>query len=301
MGLGAGTFTTDLFLDDGQLVLGGASLVAVGGVHVSAAHRLSGYGTIAGNLTNSGTVVFYLGGPTTVNGSVANTNGAAEMTIQDFPATFTGTVTNNGTFQTSHTTATYGGTFTNNASYTSNTATQNFTNLIIASTGSLTAGAGDVFNVSGDVTNNSTQNTAFNVSQAKFVLQGTGSHQFTWASTNAPAPNNFAIGTLEVQSGGTVTITTSGPGSGIVLGALIIGDGAAVIFGDGTPGLAAGGAGNFDAGFSTPDGSQPVGVGNVGHLTPPATVPEPGTMGMLALGAIGGGIVGRRNRMRGGR
>ena len=301
MGLGVGTFTTDLFLNDGQLGLAGAHIVAVGGVQVSGAHRLSGFGTITGNLTNAGTVVFYLGGPTTVNGNVTNVDVNSVITVKDFPATFTGTVTNNGTFQTSHTTVTYGGTFANNYSYTSDTATQNFTNLVIAPTGSLTAVAGDVFNVTGNITNNSTQSATFNVSQAKFIMQGAGSHQFIWPGSTGAGTNSFAIGTLEVKSGETVTITTSGPGSGIVMGALIIGDGAEVTFGDGTPGLAAGGAGECEAGFSTPDGSQSVGVGSVGNLAPPATVPEPGTMGLLALGAIGGGIVGRRNRMRGGR
>ena len=302
MNLGVGsTFTTDRFLNDGQLALGGSAIVAAGGVHVSLSHLIWGFGTITGGVTNAGTIRFELGGPTTVNGSVTNFDITSTITVKDFPATFNGTVVNNGTFEITHTTVTYGGTFTNNATYISGSSTQNFTNLVIAPTGSITAGAGDVFNVSGDVTNNSTQNTTFNVSQAKFIMQGAGSHQFIWPGSTGAGTNSFAIGTLEVKSGETVTITTSGPGSGIVMGALIMGDGAEVIFGDGTPGLAAGGAGKFDAGFSTPDGSQSVGVGSVGNLAPPATVPEPGTMGLLALGAIGGGIVGRRNRIRGGR
>ena len=301
LNLGAGsTFTTDQLLHSGGMGLSGGTIVTASGLQVSSTGSIFGFGTITGGITNAGTITFDLGGTTTVNGSVTNSI-IGTITVKNFPAHFTSPVVNNGAFNTNHTTVTYGGTFTNNATYISGSSTQNFTNLVIAPTGSITAGAGDVFNVSGDVTNNSTQNTTFNVSQAKFVMQGAGSHQFIWPGSTGAGANNFAIGMLEVKSGETVTITTSGPGSGIVMGALIIGDGAEVTFGDGTPGLAAGGAGKFDAGFSTPDGSQSVGVGSVGNLTPPATVPEPGTMGMLALGAIGGGIVGRRNRMRGGR
>ena len=232
-------------------------------------HEISGFGSFrTGGLTNKGTMAF-TGGTATVNGSVTN-NSNATITVASTTATFDSTLTNNG-------------------SYVSNVSTQNFTNLVVGPTGSITAGAGDVFNVLGNVTNNSTQNTAFDVSQAKFVMQGPGSHQFTWPGANTPDARAFAIGTLEVQSGGSATINLSGTGSGLIIGLLQIDNGATVIFGDGMA-LAGdpGGVGKFDAGFGS------VGGGRVGHLASPATVPEPGAIGLLFAGAAG--LLTRRRR-----
>jgi hypothetical protein len=185
--------------------------------------EVSGYGTFrSGGLTNNDSITF-TGGQTTVNGNVTNENGGT-ITAAYNAVTFTGNVTNDAgaTFKTISTNATFAGTFTNNGSYVSDPSTQNFVNFVTGATGTVSSGPGDIFNVSGNVSNTSTQNLSFNMSQAQLTLQGTVNHQFTWAGSNLGASsagysNNFAIGTFELESGGSLTLTS---GDGIYVSTL---------------------------------------------------------------------------------
>jgi hypothetical protein len=184
--------------------------------------QISGYGSFrTGGLTNDGTATF-TGGVTTVNGDVTN-NG--HIVVSQNQATFTGNVTNaaGGIFKTTNTTVTFAATFTNNGGYISDPSTQNFTDLVEGTTGFIQGGPGDIFNVSGNVLNTSTQNTLFDISNgAKLTLQGTVSHNFEWTGadlgpTAAGYTNNFAIGILELQAGGSMSLSDGNatPGMGV--------------------------------------------------------------------------------------
>ncbi len=101
-------------------------------------------GTLVNALTNNGTTVLTGNGTRTVDGNVVN----------------------NGTFKTTQTTAVYTGTFTNNGAYISKHATQYFNDIVIGGTGYLVGQHSDKFYVSGDFTNQSTMNTAWNTSHS---------------------------------------------------------------------------------------------------------------------------------------
>ena len=181
--------------------------------------EISGYGSFrTGGLTNNATMTF-TGGQTTVNGAVSN---SGTTTVAQNAATFTGLVTNNAgaLFKTVGTTVTFAGGFTNNGSYLSDPSTQSFSSLTIGATGLITAGAGDVFDVSGNLVNDSTQNTVFDMSEATLVLEGAVNHQITWGGVNlggttAGFTNNFAIGTLELQAGGSLDLLNGSSGTAL--------------------------------------------------------------------------------------
>jgi len=186
--------------------------------------EISGYGAFrTGGLTNNGSITF-TGGQTTVNGNVTN---YGNITVAQNAATFTGNVTNeSGVFKTVNTTVTFAGTFTLvGGSFSADPSTQNFTNLDIGAASYVTGGVGDVFNVSGNLVNNSTQNTAFNIGSAQLTLQGSVTHDITWSGADLGATgtgytNNFAIGIFELQAGGSLDLLNGkgGPGSAVGMG-----------------------------------------------------------------------------------
>jgi hypothetical protein len=253
---------------DGQIFAGpGAKVLASGGVSqngglinltggtfdngnhpLTNAGQISGYGTFrTGGLSNvTGGSVTFSGGVTTVNGDVTNgagtgsgagavvTDGTGTVHVAQSPAVFTGNVVNWGTFKVTNTTVTYAGSFTNNGVLISDPSTQNFSDLVVGAGGAIVAAAGDVYNVTGNVTNFSTQNSIFDMSEAKLVLQGIGTHQFLWPGANggsngAGFADNFSIGILEIQSGGSLNILDgdSTPGIGLYVHTLLLDGGAA--------------------------------------------------------------------------
>lgn len=253
--------------------------------------QISGYGSFrtgGAGLTNNGTATF-TGGLSTVNGDVVN---GGRINVEYNPAIFTGNVTNNGIFKTTSTTATFTGTFTNNGTYSSDPATQNFSDLAIGNNGVMLGGTGDIFNVSGNVSNDSTQSSAFDISGAQLTLQGTANHDFTWSGADLGQSasgyvNNFSIGVLEVQSGGSLTVldgnATGGVGlyvealeldGGISQIASIIGNGANIY---------------YDPNVATNAylGDQTYALSGGGVLAPVAgQVPEPNGAGLLGAGLI---------------
>ena len=276
-----------------------------GGNAMNNANQISGYGTLrvgtgTNRLTNNGSITF-TSGSTTVNGDITNAVGET-ISVSYYPATFTGNIINNGIFQATSAIVSFTGTFSNNGAYLSDPSVQNFASLAIGVNGSLVGGAGDVYKVTGNVTNNSTQAGAFNISGAKLTLAGTVNHQFTWSgadlgSTAAGYENNFAIGTLELQAGGSLTIEgesgTGAAGVGIYASVLqldgglaqiasITGNGADIYY-DPTQ------AGNAYL------GDQTYALQGGGEIT--AAIPEPGTVSLLTLGMIVGmGLLGRRKK-----
>src|SRR5258707_15309103 len=221
---------------------------------------LTGFGTIdAGSgFVNNGTVNFQ-GCVTAINCDTAN---AASMTVASQTvfngnllnlgtftnlsiATFGGQVTNSGIFNNFGSAngipsgVTFIGPFTNNGAYGSDPATNNFQQLIVNSSGYLTGTAGDVFLVSGNFQNLSTQSTLWNSSTSELDFTGGGSHIFDLAGQNgAGFSNNFAWGSLVIDPGNTLDLAL---GSGAALYAFILPG--LIISGytlkniDGTPGL----------------------------------------------------------------
>lgn len=278
IGVGSGT-TLD---NEGTVDLQGGSIKGSGPVLNNG--TIQGSGAISTDLDNRG-IASFNGSDITVNGNVTNAAGHT-VTIATVTGSISGTVTNNGAFKTAATTVTYGGTFTNNGSYASDPSTQNFTNLVIGTNGSITGGAGDLFNVSGDVTNNSTQSTAFDISTAQLTLQGSASHLFAWSGADFGADatgyaNNFAIGIFEIESGGSVTLLDGDAisGAGIYVGTLKLADGLAQIV------SIIGNGANIYYNPAAPDNAylngETYALQNGGAIIP---VPEPGTSGMLGVG-----------------
>jgi autotransporter-associated beta strand protein len=224
---GINTYTGPTTVDAGTLNVTGSiarssqTIVNTGGILSVAG------GTISG-LTNNGSVSVSGASPT-INGDV--TNQAGKTINISGNATFAGSVTNSGTFKTTGATATFDGTFTNNGIYTSDPSTQNFQNLTIGTNGALVGGLGDIFNVRGNLINNSTQNTVWDTHLSQVGFNASGPHQLNWTGTeqgrgNTGFVNNFATGIFVLPSA--ATLATSGGGA-LYTRVLQLGDGASQI------------------------------------------------------------------------
>lgn len=155
-------------------------------------------------IDNSGTIT-QTGGTMTVNGNVINA-ASGKIEIANSPAIFTGDVVNNGQFKTTHTTVTFAGTYTENGSYISDPSINNFTNLIIGTSGYLVGGTGDEWHITGNFENHSLQNTLWNTANAGLFFDGSGMKSLYLAGIDEGASpfgftNNFAFGSLFLASG----------------------------------------------------------------------------------------------------
>ncbi|HEV2969514.1 MAG TPA: autotransporter-associated beta strand repeat-containing protein [Pirellulales bacterium] len=102
-----------------------------------------------------------------------------------------------------------------------------YQNLTLGPSGALIGGLGDVFNVRGNLIDNSAQNTFWDTHLSRVGFNAAGSHQLTWTATeqgrgNAGFINNFAVGIFVVPSG--ASLTTSGGGA-LYTRVLVLGDG----------------------------------------------------------------------------
>ncbi|MGO8668723.1 MAG: beta strand repeat-containing protein [Desulfobaccales bacterium] len=144
-------------------------------------------GTI--NVTNNSVLTSGTGGSFSSSATLGIGSG---ITLDASGATFT----NNGTVNVTGGTAKWGN-FTNNGAYNGDPSTNTFNNLTVASTGFLTGVSGDVFQINGNFTNNSTQTGSWNTSAAMLKFAGGGTHTFTLAAGGSPL-NSW--GTLDLAS-----------------------------------------------------------------------------------------------------
>src|SRR5262249_55672097 len=104
---------------------------------------------------------------------------------------------------------------TNNGALISDPATTKFKNLTIGTTGFLKGGAGDVFSVSGDLVNHSTQNTLWHTEKATLAFTGSGSHAFDFVATDFGRQrsgyiDNFTLGDLSLAAGEVIDVANGG-------------------------------------------------------------------------------------------
>ena len=145
---------------------------------------------------------------------------------------FRGNIINHGTFKVVDSTVTFQGSYTENGAYLSDPSTNYFSDLIIGETGYLTGGVGDIFVVTGDFRNGSTQNVLWSTANAELEFNGGVSHNVLLAgddngSSSAAYASNFAWKTVRLCSGQSVVLGDSNakPGAALYTQALILDDG----------------------------------------------------------------------------
>jgi hypothetical protein len=165
--------------------------------------NIVGSGTLkTGGLTNAGSV-FFADNPTSVYGAVTTATGGT-FTISNNTTTFFGAVTvgSGSTFTTNKATARFLSTFTNDGTYVSDPSTAIFTSAVVDATGTIEASLGDLYQVTGNFTNASTQSSTWNASGATLEFSGGGSH-----TLNVSGPvGSYSWGTLIIAAGNTLQI-----------------------------------------------------------------------------------------------
>lgn len=303
--------SAESFTSNGLYSLSGNGSLSTGFVSIG----LSGTGTTTGTFNqtagthtasflgvNSRGVYNFMGGTLTVGSSLGNSGGFTVSNSATLTGTFTLTNNQGGTFRTTSANVTLPGVVTNNGLYVSTGAsTQTFgANLIIGATGAMQGGAGETFIVNRNLTNNSAQNTAFDLSAAQLTLSGIGvNHRLTWPGADlGPTPlgyaDNFAIGTLELTSGGALSLLdgNSTPGGALYVHAFRLDDGVA-----GIANIATSGVFNIYYDPLNPANAylnDQIYALNGGGFLAPAPVPEPSTWALLGLGAVLLPLRGRR-------
>lgn len=286
---------------------GDISVGRTGVYNLSAGSLTAASGVTSGNtfIDNSGT--FNLSGGTLAaqgtNGTIIN---SGTLNISNAP-TVTGVLTNNsgGTVKATGATYALATTFTNNGLYQSaGGSTQTFNALTIGTTGAMQGGAGETFIVNRNLTNNSAQSSTFDLSAARLTLAGSGvNHRVAWtgAEFGPTAPgyaNNFAVGTLELASGGLLSLLDgdSTPGGALYVHALMLDDGVAQI-----ASIATSGAMNIYYEAGNPANAylnNQVYALNGGGILAPAVIPEPSTWALLLAASAGGlGAAVRRRKV----
>ncbi len=228
------------------------------------------------NVTNNST----LGG--TVNSS-ANLTVNSGKNLNASGATFTNN--SDGTVFVDHATATWGN-FTNNGVYKSDPSTQTFNSLTVGSAGYLTGGAGDMYQIKGDFTNNSTQNTLWSTGAAELDLITGPSHNLALAgadlgATMAGFTNNFAWGTVDL-TGQTLSLSDDDGSAlyvGKILGVNFTGTTVTNITSDGFDIY-------YDPGQNPYLNGLTYNLGGEGVLAPVHAVPEPSSIALLGIGAV---------------
>jgi T5SS/PEP-CTERM-associated repeat protein len=233
-------------------------------------------GSFAGDVTNNATGVF------------AVTGGGSRVV--------TGSVTNAGTFHVTSTTLTVTGTFTNNGAYISDPSDNNFTTLTVGTTGYLVGSSGDRFLVSGNLSNTSTQNSKWSTSNSELHFKTGTSTQHTLSITgaddgNVPAgySNNFAWGTLALDSGQSLTLQDGNAttGGGLYLGFLSLADGVGQIGSITGNGMNLYYNPNLPQNAYLADGTYPLAGGGSIEPVPGLPAPEPASLALVAIGGLG--------------
>ncbi|HEY4125494.1 MAG TPA: PEP-CTERM sorting domain-containing protein, partial [Rhizomicrobium sp.] len=126
-------------------------------------------------------------------------------------ATLNANVTNKGTVQVIGSPATFNGNFVNSGTFVSDPTTVHFATFQNDASGVVKAAPGDVYQVTGDFLNFSTQNTAWNTKGAILEFMGGTTHELRVNGADLGAgpagfDNNFAWGGLKIDSGDTLTL-----------------------------------------------------------------------------------------------
>jgi hypothetical protein len=178
-------------------------------------------------------------------------------------------------------------------------STAEVSQITVAATGYLVAGAGSELKVDGDFVNQSTQRALWNTSQATLDFSGTGTHRFVLNGTaGGGAANNYAWGTLSLERGSILDLV-AGAGNALDVGTLqgVDVSGGSVTNIQGSPGLVI----YYDSADNPGLHGQYrlMGGGELIAVAGGTTgVPEPGTLGLLAAGLALSLIGGSRLRRR---
>lgn len=176
--------------------------------------------------------------PGAVAGRTRAVEVAADMEYRQ-PATLTvPTLHASGTLKVTDTTVRFLAPHTELAGYVSDPSTNYFTDLTVGPSGYLVGGAGDVFSVSGNFTNNSTQDTLWNTGAAELRFSGGAApHVFALAGGNQGATaagftGNFAWRTLRLAAGRALTLgdgNANNPGAALYVTRLVLEGGVAQV------------------------------------------------------------------------
>ena len=279
--------------------------------------EITGYGTFrSGGLTNYSAVTF-TGATSTVNGPVTNAS-AGTINISYNPAIFTGNVINNGFVKSTSTTVTWAGGFTNNGTYHSDPAQNYFSSLANGASGLVLGGAGDGFFVTGPLATNA-GDIDLGGTSTMVVDNGSGALSQTSGTLEMGTGATLSAGSVEISGGilladGLAAMITANlfysSSSTSTYQGILAGAGtrsrsmvrppfwssagpatvsrAARMFEAGT--LEVTGAGGTESGTSLSVGGDlaafgefvPAGIA----AQPPAPVPEPGTLALIAVTAF---------------
>jgi len=286
-------FTQGLGTNAGLISLTGGT-IDTNNTSLTNSGNISGYGILrTGGLTNN-TELELTGGTATVNGGVTNDSGA-RVDVKYASAVFNSPVTNNAgaTFKITGGNVSFVSTFTNNGIYSSDPADNYFTDLTISTTGALVGGVGDRFFVSGNFDNSSTQNRVWNTGSSLIDLEGSSFHNFRVVGVDeGPTAegyvNNFAVGILELESGGSLSLQPTSADSAIYVETLQLDGGLNQV-----SSIAGNGANIYYDPANPSNGylqDQSYALSGGGEIAP---VPEPG--GATLIGIVGG-LLSRRRR-----
>jgi hypothetical protein len=224
------------WLNNGQVILSGGTVIG-GDISNNTSHTISGYGTIAPNVYNSGQILANNANQAlTLNSSLVNLSGGS-VTANNGNLVVNGAFVNQGTLAMANSMGTFAGTVVNSGAWITDPTTNVFQNTYtVASSGFIQSSAGDLYvfsnnattaasfiNVSTNKTQYNTLNSAFQFANTLGVTQvfATAGLDFGPAAATAtnqielfnPSPyslpqysNNFALGTLEISSYTTVEV-----------------------------------------------------------------------------------------------